>query len=82
MPTQDNVTYGKPGSGGAIYSAPADRFAEQMQNSVAVAYKPRLYREDGLPTQIRLKSETIKAWGGDTVLVSQTDKPDTLSLYA
>lgn len=81
MPDTTNVTYGKPNVGGAIYSAPlGTALPTDAKTALSAAYQGLGYiSEDGLSNENSPESESIKAWGGDTVMVSQTDKPDAFT---
>lgn len=75
-----NVSAGKPKISGAIYraikgtSAPTDAVS-----TLAAAYKPMGFvSSDGLVNSNNATTNDIKAWGGDTVLVVQTEKTDTM----
>ena len=76
------VTVGKPKVAGAVYWAPTgttlptSASATLAAGFVALGY----VSEDGLTNNNGPESDTIQAWGGDTVLTIQTNRPDTFAL--
>lgn len=73
-----NVSAGKPKTTGAIWVAPkGSTLPTDTATTLDVAFKCLGYcSDDGLTNSTDLESETIKAWGGDTVLTIQTSKED------
>ncbi len=76
-----NVTAGKPKVGGSIYVAPSgttlptDASTPLNEAFVCLGY----VSEDGVTRTIARESENVKAWGGDTVLTTQTEFTETIS---
>lgn len=74
-----NVSAGKPKTTGAIWAAPkGTTLPLNTDSALDAAFKCLGYcSNDGLTNGTNLESETIKAWGGNTVLTIQTSKDDT-----
>lgn len=78
MPETKNVSAGKPKVSGSIYRAktgstlPTDAGSKLNDAFKALGY----VSEDGVSNSNSMESETIKAWGGDVVMMIQTGKED------
>ena len=74
-----NVTAAKPSKAGAVFVAPVGTTVPTgTADALGDAFKSLGYvSEDGLANSNSPSSDKVKAWGGDTVLNFQSDKPDT-----
>ncbi len=79
MANAKNVTAAKPKVGGAVWRAPlGSKLPTNAAEALDAAFKSLGYiSEDGATNSNSPSSENTSAWGGDTVLNTQGEKPDT-----
>lgn len=77
--TASNVTTGKPKIGGAIFWAPigttlpTDATTELDEAFTSLGY----CSDDGVTNSAAPDTDTVKAWGGDTVMTTNSGREDT-----
>ncbi len=74
-----NVSFGKPKATGAVFVAPAGTTLPTNATTVlSASFKSLGYvSEDGMVNSIESDTENVNAWGGDLVLVGQTNFMET-----
>lgn len=79
MSNKNNVTASKPKKGGAIYRAPlGTTLPTDAKSALDKAFANLGFTgEDGLTNSNSMSTEKVKAWGGEVVLESETEKTDT-----
>ncbi|MBR3240237.1 MAG: phage tail protein [Oscillospiraceae bacterium] len=82
MPNVANVSTGKPKVAGAVFRAPlGTTLPTDATTALEAAFKELGYvSEDGVTNNNTPDSDTIKAWGGNTVLVVQNEMSDKWTL--
>lgn len=77
----DYVSTGAPKTGGCLYVAPSGTtLPTDAETALAAAFEELGFAsDDGITNSNSSESTEIKAWGGQTVLVVNTDKSDEFS---
>ena len=80
MANTEQVTAGKPAVGGAVYRAPLGTSLPTSVNDSITGFTCMGYISDaGLTNSNSPSTETVKAWGGDTVLTILSEREDTFT---
>lgn len=81
MANTKNVSFGKPKVTGAVSTAPlGTKLPTDAISDLEGEFKNLGYiSDDGLTNENSPETDSIKAWGGDTVLTVQTAKEDTFT---
>ena len=82
MNDSSKVSFGKPKATGAVWIAPAGTaLPTDGTTTLAAAFKGLGYvSEDGMVNGVETDTESVKAWGGDTVLTDQTSFAETFTI--
>lgn len=82
MNDASNVSFGKPKATGAVYIAPAGTAVPtDATTPLAAEFRGLGYvSEDGLVNGVETDTESVNAWGGDTVLTGQTSFTETFTV--
>lgn len=77
-----NVSFGKPKAEGAVYVAPlGTSLPTNATTALNAAFKGLGYvSEDGMVNSVETDTESVTAWGGDTVLSGQTSFTETFTV--
>lgn len=77
-----NVSAGKPKLSGSVFRAPiGSTLPTDASTALASAYVNQGYcSDDGFKNNMGITTETVKAWGGDVVLTTQTEKTDEFTV--
>lgn len=79
---KSNITIGLPKAGGAVFWAPAGTtLPTNASDSLSDAFVNLGYVSDsGVTHSVAESSDTIRAWGKDVVMISQTEYSETFAL--
>ena len=79
-PNSANVSVGKPLAAGGIFAGPTTATIPTDATTALTGFTGLGYvSEDGLTNTVETDTESIQAWGGDTVLTVRTSRTETFA---